>query len=281
MSLLEGLVAIVTGAGNGIGIAVAELLANEGAMVVANDLGTDKDGSGADPSVAERVAAKLADAGKRAVASGHDVTDMQQAEELVRLALRSFGQLDILINCAGIQLDQALLNLEPPGWRATLDANLTGTLNCLKAAAAAMRESKRGGRIVNTTSSAGLLGSYGQCAAAAASAGVYGLTRSAAMELQRHGIMVNAVAPLARTRQTEELPMLRKGTNLSAAHVAPVYLYLASSLSGDTTGQVLSAAGGRISVYRMTESHSRFKDDAAGIWTAEEIAREFADVPRA
>ncbi len=281
MSLLEGLVAIVTGAGNGIGIAVAELLANEGAMVVANDLGTDKDGSGADPSVAERVAAKLADAGKRAVASGHDVTDMQQAEELVRLALRSFGQLDILINCAGIQLDQALLNLEPPGWRATLDANLTGTLNCLKAAAAAMRESKRGGRIVNTTSSAGLLGSYGQCAAAAASAGVYGLTRSAAMELQRHGIMVNAVAPLARTRQTEELPMLRKGTNLSAAHVAPVYLYLASSLSGDTTGQVLSAAGGRISVFRMRESHSRFTDAAAGIWTAEEIARVFADVPRA
>jgi NAD(P)-dependent dehydrogenase (short-subunit alcohol dehydrogenase family) len=157
---------------------------------------------------------------------------------------------------------------------------LTGTLNCLKAAAAAMRSNRQGGRIVNTTSAAGLLGSFGQCASAAAAAGVYGLTRSAAMELQRHGIMVNAVAPLARTRQTDELPMFQKGNTLTADHVAPAYLFLASSLSGDMTGQVLSVAGGRVSVYRMTESHSRFKEADAGIWTAEEIAKEFSELPR-
>lgn len=280
MNLLEGQVAIVTGAGNGIGRAVAALLAREGATVVVNDLGTSTDGTGADPTVAEVVATDLATAGQRTLASNHDVSNARQAEELIRVTLQAFGQLDVLVNCAGIQLDHAILNLDAASWWASINVQLTGTFNCLKAAAAAMRGNARGGRIVNTTSSAGLLGTFGQAAAAAAAAGVYGLTRSAAMELQRHGIMVNAVAPLAKTRQTQDLPMFQKGNTLTAEHVAPTYLYLASSLAGDITGQVLSTAGGRISIYRMAETHSRFKDADAGIWSAEEIAKEFSDVPR-
>jgi NAD(P)-dependent dehydrogenase (short-subunit alcohol dehydrogenase family) len=280
MNLLEGQVAIVTGAGNGIGAAVVELLAQEGAQVVVNDLGTHKDGSGSDPTVADRVADELNATGRHALASHHDVTVGSEANALVRAAIEHFGQLDALINCAGIQGDHALLNMDESTWTAIINAQLTGTFNCLRAAAAAMRTNKNGGRIVNTTSTAGLLGNFGQSSASAAAAGVYGLTRTAAIELQRHGIMVNAVAPLARTRQTEELPMFQKSNALTPAHVAPAYLFLASKLAGDLTGQVLAAAGGRISVYRMTDTHSRFKDEEAGIWTAEEIAQEFSDLAR-
>jgi NAD(P)-dependent dehydrogenase (short-subunit alcohol dehydrogenase family) len=280
MNLLEGQVAIVTGAGNGIGRAVALLLAHEGAAVVVNDRGTNTDGTGSDPAVAALVVSELVESNHRAHASNHDVTVAREAEALVQLAIDTFGRLDVLVNCAGIQIDHALVNMDERAWLATIGTQLTGTFNCLKAAASVMRNGN-GGRIVNTTSISGLQGNYGQCAAAAAAAGVYGLTRTAAIELQRHGIMVNAVAPLAKTRLTEELPMFQKANALTAEHVAPVYLYLASGLSGDLTGQVLASAGGRISSYRMTESHSRFKDADSGIWTAEEIASEFATLPRA
>lgn len=280
MNLLEGQAAIVTGAGNGIGAAVVKLLVHEGARVVVNDKGTAKDGSGSDPSVANRVTDELKASGGQALASHHDVTVASEANELVRSAIEQFGQLDILVNCAGIQCDHALLNVDESTWLKIINAQLTGTFNCVKAAAAAMRTNKTGGRIVNTTSTAGLLGNFGQTSSSAASAGVYGLTRTAAIELQRHGIMVNAVAPLARTRQTEELPMFQKSNALTPEHVAASYLFLASKLAGDLTGQVLAAAGGRISVYRMTDTHSRFKDEELGIWTAEEIAQEFSDLAR-
>src|SRR5512142_1133997 len=274
MNLLEGQVAIVTGAGNGIGCAVAKLLAQQGAAVIVNDRGTDIAGTGSDPEVAARVASELVTLGQRAKASAHDVTVAREASDLIELALDAFGRLDVLVNCAGIQIDHALLNMDERAWSATISAQLTGTFNCLKAAAGAMRHAN-GGRIVNTTSVAGLLGNFGQCAAAAAAAGVYGLTRTAAVELQRYGIMVNAVAPLAKTRMTEELPMFQKVNALTAEHVAPVYLFLASKLAGDLTGQVLASAGGRISAYSMNESHSRFKEGDSGIWSAEEIANEF------
>ena len=150
----------------------------------------------------------------------------------------------------------------------------------MQAAAVVMRRQGRG-RIVNTTSAAGLLGNFGQSNASAAAAGVYGLTRSAAIELQRHGIMVNAVAPLAKTRQTEELPMFQKTSALSPEHVAPVYLFLASDLASEVTGQVLTVAGSRIAVYRLLESSGRFKEDGDGLWTAEEIAEQFSELSRA
>jgi NAD(P)-dependent dehydrogenase (short-subunit alcohol dehydrogenase family) len=279
MSLLEGQVAVVTGAGNGIGASVARLLAQHGAAIVANDLGTSIAGVGRDPAVAAAMVEDLQSSGARAVASDHDVTSRSSAEQLIHLAIDKFGQMDILVNCAAIQRDRALLNMDDDTWRAVIDAQLTGTFNCMRAAAEVMRAQNRG-RIVNTTNTAGLLGGFGQCNTAAASAGVYGLTRTAAIELQRHGVMVNAVAPLARTRQTEELPMFQKTTALSAEHVAPVYLFLASHLAGNITGQVLAVAGSRISVIRMVESHDHFKETDSGIWTAEEIAGQFSDLSR-
>ena len=249
MKLLEGQVVIITGAGNGIGASVARLFAQHGANIVANDLGTGRDGVGCDPSVIAGIVEELRALGCSAIASNDDVSSRSGAENLTRLALDAFGKFDVLVNCAGIQRDRSLLNIDSGTWRAVLDAHLGSTFNCLQAAAVVMRTQGRG-RIVNTTSAAGLLGNFGQGNASAAAAGIYGLTRTAAIELQRHGILVNAVAPIAKTRQTEDLPMFQKTSALSPEHVAPVYLFLASQLASEVTGQVLTVAGSRIAVYR-------------------------------
>jgi len=280
MGLLEGQAAIVTGAGNGIGAAVARLFAKQGANIVANDVGTARDGVGSDPSIIADVVDELVTSGANVIASPDDVSVRLGAENLIRLALDNFGKLDILVNCAGIQRDRALLNMDYETWRSVIDAHLGGTFNCMQAAAVVMR-TQGSGRIVNTTSAAGLLGNFGQCNASAAAAGVYGLTRTAAIELQRHGIMVNCVAPIAKTRQTEELPMFQKTTALSPEHVAPVYLFLASRLASEVTGQVLTVAGSRIAVYKIQETAGRFKEASDGIWTAEEIAEQFSELSRA
>jgi NAD(P)-dependent dehydrogenase (short-subunit alcohol dehydrogenase family) len=132
-----------------------------------------------------------------------------------------------------------------------------------------------GGRIVLTTSAAGLLGNFGQAAYSAAAAGVYGLMRGASIELQRHHVFVNAVAPMAKTRLTEDLPMFEDVSTMTAAHAAAAYLFFGSDLSGDATGNVLSVAGGRISAYRLTESSGRFKDADGGVWTADEIREQW------
>ena len=279
MGLLEGQVAIVTGAGGGIGAAVAKLFAQEGAHLVANDLGTDCDGTGQDSAVIAGAVEELQAAGLSAIANHDDVSTRSGAESLTRLALDTFGKLDVLVNCAGIKRNRALLNMDHETWQSVIDAHLGSTFNCLQAAALIMRTQGQG-RVVNTTSAAGLLGNFGQSNASAAAAGVYGLTRTAAIELQRHGIRVNAVAPLAKTRQTEDIPMFQKTTALLPEHVAPVYLFLASHLAGEVTGQVLTVAGSRIAVYRITESAGRFKETGNGIWTAEEIAEQFADLSR-
>jgi len=280
MSLLEGQVAIITGAGNGIGAAVARLFAEHGASIVANDIGSKSDGSGNDPAVATSIVEDLKALGVKAIPNTDDVSSRSGAEGLIRMALDSFGRVDILVNCAGIQRDRALLNMDDETWHSVVDVQLGGTFNCVQAVAVVMRRQNQG-RIVNTTGVAGLLGNLGQSNASAAAAGVYGLTRTAAIELQRHGVMVNAVAPIAKTRLTEDLPMFQKTSALSPEHVAPVYLFLASSLASDITGQVLAVAGSRISVYRMVESSGRFKENDGGIWSAEEIADQFSDLSRA
>ncbi len=279
MGLLEGQVAIVTGAANGIGAAVARLFVQQGASVVANDVGTNREGIGRDPTIIADTVDELCANGGNVVASSDDVSSRSGAENLLRTALDSFGRVDALVNCAGIQRDRALLNMDDETWRAVIDAQLSGTFNCVQAAAVFMRAQGRG-HIVNTTSAAGLLGNLGQVNASAAAAGVYGLTRTAAIELQRHGITVNAVAPIAKTRQTEELPMLQKTSALSPEHAAPVYLFLASDLANDVTGQVLTVAGSRVAVYKIVESSGRFKETDNGIWTAEEIAEQFLELSR-
>jgi NAD(P)-dependent dehydrogenase (short-subunit alcohol dehydrogenase family) len=281
MALLDGKVAIVTGAGGGIGRATALALAKEGAAVLVNDLGSGREGNGRSNDAADAVVAEIRAAGGKAEASYASVSDEAGANGLVESAVKSFGRLDVLINNAGNLRDKSLLKLELADWQAVLDVHLTGTFLCLRAAAAKLKDQGQGGSIVNTTSVSGLVGNFGQANYSAAKAGIYGLTRTASIELQRFGIRVNAVAPLAKTRLTAELPLFEKiGDSLSPEHVAPVHVYFASDLSREVTGVTLSVAGARISQFKLVESAGRHKDDDSGIWTPSEIAEQFAGITK-
>lgn len=280
MKLLENKVAIVTGAGRGIGRATALLFAREGAHVIVNDLGTGIDGQGVSEPVAQAVVAEITASGGSATASDHDVSSEAGVSQLVELAQSHQGGIDVLVNNAGILRDSALSRLSLTDWNAVLAAHLQATFLCIKATSPHMKplHGGSGGSIINTTSNAGLFGNHGQAAAAAALSGVYGLTRTAAIELQRHGVRVNAVAPLAKTRLTTNLPIFEQVNSMRPEHVAPVHLFLASALSKDVTGSVVGVAGGRISSYKMVESRGQFKDDDEGVWTAEEIAEHWSQI---
>ena len=275
MGLLDGRVVIVTGAGNGIGRATAKLLASEGASVVVNDVGGPRDGSGSDRGAADRVVDEIRAEGGTATSSHDSVATPEGAKQIVGTAVTTYGKLDVLINNAGILRDKTLLKTTVEMWDAVIDVHLKGTFLCMQAAAAHMKERGEGGRIINTTSVSGMLGNFGQSNYAAAKAGIYGLTRTASIELQRHAIRVNAVAPVAKTRMTEDLPMFEKLETLTPEHVAPVHLFLACDLSSDLTGNVLAVAGGKLSVYKVVESPGKFKEADGGVWTASEIAEHF------
>jgi NAD(P)-dependent dehydrogenase (short-subunit alcohol dehydrogenase family) len=270
MGLLDGKAAVILGGGRGIGRAVALLFAREGANVVVNDSGTGPDGKGADASVARAVVDEIEKQGGTALANHDDCATAEGAEAAVAMAIDAYGGVDTLIHTAGILGDQALVRSDERTVRRILDAHAVGAFFATRVAALAM-QGKRGGRIVLTTSAAGMLGNFGQTAYSAAAAATYGLMRAASIELQRHGVFVNAVAPMAKTRLTEELPMFAHVETMTAEHAAPAYLFLGSELSGDRTGNVLAVAGGRISLYKIVESAGRFKEGDGGIWTAEEI----------
>lgn len=279
MGLLDGKVSVITGAGNGIGRATALLFAREGAAVVVNDVGGPRDGSQTDPALADAVAREIVESGGRAVASHDSVATSEGAGKIMERALEAFGRLDVLVNNAGILRDKTLLKMDRERWDAVLDVHLTGTFLCIQAAVPHLRRSG-GGRIVNTTSVSGLLGNFGQANYSAAKAGIYGLTRTASIELQRYGITVNAVAPIAKTRMTEDLPMFEKLSTLTPEHVAPAHLFFASELCGERSGEVLSVAGGKMSIYKVVESLGRFKEGDHGVWTAAEIAEHWAAISR-
>ena len=280
MGLLDGKSVVITGAGNGIGRATALLFAREGAKVVVNDLGGARDGTGGNQAAAQTVADEIRAAGGTAVPNYENIATLDGARSLTAAAVREFGRIDVLVNNAGILRDKTLLKMDLAEWQAVIDVHLTGTFLCTQAAAAYMRTTG-GGRIVNTTSISGLLGNFGQSNYSAAKAGIYGLTRTASIELQKFGIAVNAVAPIAKTRMTEDLPMFAKieGT-LSAEHVAPAHLFLASDLVGERTGIVVGVAGARISIFKIVESAGRYKESDDGIWTAAEIAENFEAIAR-
>lgn len=277
MALLDGKVAIVTGAARGIGAATAQLFAREGARVVVNDTGVARDGCSPDAEASAGIVEAIRSAGGHAVASHHSIETESGADELVALAVAEYGRLDILINNAGFVRDRGMLRLSTEDFTAVLHVHVTGSFLCTRAAAAVMK-TQGGGSIVNTTGLAGLLGNFGQINISAAQAGIYGLTRTASVELQRFGIRVNAVAPLAKTRLTEDLPMFEHVDSMRAEHVAPVHLFLASELSQQVTGSVIAVAGGRLSVYRVVESAGEFKADDGGVWTAREIAEHFVGI---
>lgn len=256
--LLEGRVAIVTGAGRGIGRAHALELARQGASVVVNDLGTSGSGEGRASEPAEQVVAEIEELGGRAVANGADVADFAQAAAMVQQAVDTFGGLDILVNNAGFVRDRMLVNTSEEEWDAVIRVHLKGHFAPLRHAAAYWRaEAKEGrqraARVVNTSSGAGLQGSMGQTTYSAAKAGIAAMTLVAAAELGRYGVHVNAIAPVARTRMTEgAFPemMAEEGNTfdrMDPANNSPIVAWLASE-DCDVTGRVLEIEGGQICV---------------------------------
>lgn len=241
----DGRVAIVTGAGGGLGREHAVLLASRGASVVVNDLGGAVDGTGASSAPAERVVEEIRSAGGAAVADGNSVATSEGGEAIVRTALDTFGRVDILVNNAGVLRDRTFSKVDADSWDAVIAVHLRGAMCVTLPAWRHMRE--RGyGRIVNTSSNTGLFGNFGQSAYAAAKMGVVGLTRALAQEGARDGIIVNAVAPMARTRMTEDL-LGRLAERLDPALVSPVVAFLAHE-ECTATGEVISCGGGRVAL---------------------------------
>jgi NAD(P)-dependent dehydrogenase (short-subunit alcohol dehydrogenase family) len=276
MGLLDDKVAVITGAGHGIGRSTALLFAQHGAKVLVADLGVERDGTGSSASSANEVVSAIKKSGGQAAACHADVATPAGVNAILEAVQQNYGHLDVWINNAGILRDKTLLKMELEMFDAVINVHLRGTFLGTQAAARLMKAQGHGGSIINTTSVSGLLGNFGQANYAAAKAGIYGLTRTASIELQRHGIRVNAVAPLAKTRMTEDLPMFEKVASLSPEHVAPAHLFLASDLSRNVSGEVLGVAGAKMSVYKLVESPGRFKESEDGVWSAEEIAEHWA-----
>ncbi|MER7396888.1 SDR family oxidoreductase [Streptomyces sp. NPDC000151] len=254
-------VAVVTGAGRGLGRAHALALAAEGAKVVVNDLGVGLDGSGAAAAgPAQQVVDEIRAAGGEAVAHGGDIATAAGAASLISTALGTYGRLDALVNNAGFLRDRMLVNLDEDDWDDVLRVHLKGHFLLLKHAAAHWRAEAKAGRtpearVINTSSGAGLLGSVGQGNYSAAKAGILGLTLVAAAELARYGVQVNAIAPAARTRMTEETfagTMAAPGEGafdaMAPENVSPLVVWLASAASAGVSGRVFEAEGGRITV---------------------------------
>jgi NAD(P)-dependent dehydrogenase (short-subunit alcohol dehydrogenase family) len=279
MDLLKDKVAVVTGAGRGIGRATALAFAREGAKVIVNDAGWSPSGEPEDSACAEDVANEISALGGSAVSDRNSVTTADGARAIVACALDTFGGIDVLVNNAGILNDALLERLTAEQWQKVLDVQLGGTFFCMQAAAPAMKKARRGA-IINTTGVAGLRGNFGQAHAAAAAAGVYGLTRTASIELQRHGIRVNALAPIAKTRLTEGLPMFAQVETMQPEHIAPAHVFLASELSHELTGVVLAVAGGKLSVFRVVETLGALKDEQGGVWSPEEIAEHWSTIAK-
>jgi NAD(P)-dependent dehydrogenase (short-subunit alcohol dehydrogenase family) len=277
MALLAGKVAIVTGAGNGIGREHALYLAKAGAQVVVNDLGGTRDGAGASKA-ADTVVQEITAAGGKAAAHYESIATYEGAQNLIWTALNRFGRVDVLVNNAGILRDKTLLNMTEAEFDSVVQVHLKGTYLCLQAAARQMKLQNQGGRIINTTSLSGLLGNFGQGNYSAAKAGIYGLTRTASMEFKKANINVNAVAPVAITRMTNDLPMMAgmSESDLGPQHIAPLVGFLASDLSADVTGRIFGVQGRRVFEYRMDESTGVNKD--SGMWTPEEIKEQLGAI---
>jgi NAD(P)-dependent dehydrogenase (short-subunit alcohol dehydrogenase family) len=256
--LLGGRVAIVTGAGRGIGRAHAEELARQGARVVVNDLGTSGDGRGSG-AVADEVVAAIRAAGGEAIANADDVADWEGARRLIAAATTTWGRLDILVNNAGFVRDRMLVSTGEDEFDAVMRVHVKGHFAPIRHAAEHWRARTKAGetvnaRIINTTSGAGLRGSMGQSVYSAAKAAIAGLTLVAAVELARYGVTVNAIAPAARTRMTETVfaEMMKKPADgfdaMDPANVAPLVAWLASAEARDVSGRVFEVQGGLIGV---------------------------------
>lgn len=288
---LKGKVAVVTGAGGGIGRGIALAMAAEGAKVVVNDLGGAANGTGASATPAQSVVNEIKSAGGEAVANYDSVATAEGGSNIVNAAVENFGRIDILVNVAGITRDRMVWNMSDEEFDAVIKVHLYGTFYTTRAAAKLMRE-QRSGRIINTTSNSGLFGNAGQANYSSAKGGIVGMTKSCALALGRYGITVNAVAPMAATRMTMAMPedKLRElmkvrypGADVDSMtvqqiydkvmgrpeDVASIYVYLATDAAANINGQVFHATGGKIVLYSAyNEWRTIFKD---GHWEMDEL----------
>lgn len=271
--LLKDQVVLITGAGNGIGRAYALAFAAAGARVVVNDLGGARDGDGASDAPARAVVQDIVAAGGDAIADFGNVTVPADCARMVEAAVARWGRLDAVVNNAGVLRDRTFSKLTDEEWDLVVAVHLTGTRNVVRAALPAL--SRAGGSIINTTSYSGMIGNFGQANYAAAKAGIYGFTRVLAVELQRANITANCIAPIAKTRMTEDIG--RIGDDWTPAQIAPVAVFLASPLARKVTGKVFGVAGQRIHLYEVQTNNGAEKEGAE-LWTAEEIAAKYADI---
>jgi NAD(P)-dependent dehydrogenase (short-subunit alcohol dehydrogenase family) len=259
--LCEGRVVIVTGAGRGIGREHALMLASEGAKVVVNDLGGEIDGTGGDLSPAQQVVQEIKGMGAEAVANGDDVSDWEGSQRMVNMAIETFGGLDGIVNNAGILRDRMVTNMTEAEWDAVIKVHLKGTFAPTRWASAYWRERSKAGetndaRIINTSSVSGIYGNPGQTNYGAAKAGIAAFTIIAAQELHRYGVTVNAVAPGALTRMTENLGGMgslegEEREMMSPRWIAPIVTWLCSKESAGVTGRVFEASGRILGVAEM------------------------------
>jgi NAD(P)-dependent dehydrogenase (short-subunit alcohol dehydrogenase family) len=250
MGLLDGKVAVVTGGGTGIGRAVSLDLARAGAKVVVNDYGVSVDGHDPSSGPANEVVAAIRSAGGQAVSSPESVATMAGGRAVVELALHAFGDLHIVVCCAGILRERMIFNMSEEEWDAVVAVHLKGHFTVMQPATRHMRE-KKSGSIITFTSTAGLEGSPGQPNYSAAKEGIVGLTRSTALAMARYGVRCNAISPTADTRMTQRLPGERRGlaTATPPEAIGPVATFLASDRAAHITGQIIGVRGTEVTVY--------------------------------
>ena len=278
MGLLDGKVAIITGAGGGLGEAYAKLFAKEGAAVVVNDLGGPRDGSGSDKGAAQRVVDEIIAAGGRAAPNTDDVSTMEGGENILKTALDNFGQVDILVCNAGILRDKSFANTSEADWDLVVKVHLKGTYCCTMPVWKWLKDNGKPGTIIMTSSTSGLYGNFGQSNYGAAKAGIYGFMRVLSIEGRKYGIRVMGLAPGAFTRMTSDLPGFRDKEPDPMAlpeNIAPGVLYMASDLAADHTGKVLGVSSRGVREIKMLQTDG-FTPGRP--YTAQEVAEHASEV---
>ncbi len=272
MGLLDGKVAIITGSGGGLGRAHALLFARNGAKIVINDLGGMRDGAGAGSAMADQVVNEIKALGGEAVANFDSVSTVAGGQNILKTAIDAFGRVDILVNNAGILRDKTLIKTEEADWDPVIAVHLKGTYCVTRPVFTWMKENGQGGVIVNTTSTSGLIGNFGQCNYGAAKAGIAGFTRCLAQEGAKYKIRAWGLAPVAFTRMTSDLmggeANEAAAKALDPAKISEAVLYMASELSGAKTGRFLFVSGSRVAELKVCGSDGLRKDG----FTAQDIA---------